>query len=218
MILKSATSAAKSRHPLIMPRPSSKCFIFEMETVKLICFSEKCFILNPEDKNTQAFIRSLKAQFRLSATNFIRWSKVKVPDQSNWVTLSPQDQWWHHHEVVTPKKCTISGKLKLSGKKCNELSHVTLQDFEQVVLETALENVVSKYSRHLEIIKPALEMLLQQVSIFPQSITPCQHSGSNLLFQVEANPETNGLPRLLAVKKSLAEFEQNVELVSKVSL
>ena len=33
--------------------------------------------------------------------------------------------------------------------------------------------------------------------------------------QVEANPETNGLRRLLAVKKSLAEFEQNVELVSK---
>ena len=52
----------------------------------------------------------------------------------------------------------------------------------------------------------------------PQSITPCQHKGSNLLFQVEANPETNGLRRLLAVKKSLAEFEQNVELVSKVSL
>ena len=86
------------------------------------------------------------------------------------------------------------------------------------MLETALENVVSKYSRHLEIIKPALEMLLQQVSIFPQSISPCQHKVSNLLFQVEANPETNGLRRLLAVKKSLAEFEQNVELVSKVSL
>ena len=37
-----------------------------------------------------------------------------------------------------------------------------------------------------------------------------------LLQQIEANPETNGLRRLLAVKKSLAEFEQNVELVSKV--
>ena len=35
---------------------------------------------------------------------------------------------------------------------------------------------------------------------------------------MEANPETNGLRRLLAVKKSLAEFEQNVELVSKVSI
>ena len=33
-----------------------------------------------------------------------------------------------------------------------------------MVLETALENVASKYSRHLEIIKPALEMLLQQVT------------------------------------------------------
>ena len=30
------------------------------------------------------------------------------------------------------------------------------------------------------------------------------------------NPETNGLKRLLAVKKSLAEFEQNVEHVMKV--
>ena len=72
MLLKSAPSISKSRHPVIMPRPSSKCYIFEMETIKVICFSEKCFILNPEEKNTQAFIRSLKAQFRLSATNFIR--------------------------------------------------------------------------------------------------------------------------------------------------
>ena len=30
-------------------------------------------------------------------------------------------------------------------------------------METALENVVNKFSRHLQIIKPALEMLLQQV-------------------------------------------------------
>ena len=35
----------------------------------------------------------------------------------------------------------------------------------------------------------------------------------NVFFQ---NPETNGLKRLLAVKKSLAEFEQNVEHVMKV--
>ena len=36
-------------------------------------------------------------------------------------------------------------------------------DFEHVILENALENVVRKYRRHLQIIKPALEMLLQQV-------------------------------------------------------
>ena len=158
MLLKSCPSVSKSRHPCIMPRPSSRCYILEIETVKLICFSEKCLILNPEEKNTQAFIRSLKAQFRLTATNLIR-----INDDTT---------------------------MKLLHQKS-----VQYQDFEQVVLETALENVVSKFSRHLEIIKPALEMLLQQV---------------------EANPETNGLRRLLAVKKSLAEFEQNVDLVSKV--
>lgn len=158
MLLKSAPTTSRSRHPVVMPRPSSRCYIFEMETIRLICFSEKCLILTPEDKNTQAFIKSLKAQFRLSATNFIR-----INDDTT---------------------------MKLLHQKS-----VQYQDFEQVVLETALENVVNKFSRHLHIIKPALEMLLQQV---------------------EANPETNGLRRLLAVKKSLAEFEQNVELVSKV--
>ena len=72
MLLKSAPTTSRSRHPVVMPRPSSRCYIFEMETIRLICFSEKCLILTPEDKNTQAFIKSLKAQFRLSATNFIR--------------------------------------------------------------------------------------------------------------------------------------------------
>jgi hypothetical protein len=36
-------------------------------------------------------------------------------------------------------------------------------DFEHVILENALENVVRKYRRHLQIIKPAMEMLLQQI-------------------------------------------------------
>ena len=66
-------------------------------------------------------------------------------------------------------------------------------------------------SRHLHIIKPALEMLLQQVGRRDAT----EHYQQPWFHQVEANPETNGLRRLLAVKKSLAEFEQNVELVSK---
>ena len=72
-------------------------------------------------------------------------------------------------------------------------------------------------SRHLHIIKPALEMLLQQVGrrdVTGGNEEP-EHYQQPWFYQVEANPETNGLRRLLAVKKSLAEFEQNVELVSK---
>ena len=88
MLLKSTTS--RSRHPVVMPRPSSRCYIFEMETIRLICFSEKCLILTPEDKNTQAFIKSLKAQFRLSATNFIRkeLSDVRLEFRSENITLN----------------------------------------------------------------------------------------------------------------------------------
>ena len=37
-----------------------------------------------------------------------------------------------------------------------------------------------------------------------------------ILQQIEANPETNGLKRLLAVKKSFAEFEQKVEHYAKI--
>ena len=47
----------------------------------------------------------------------------------------------------------------------------------------------------MKIKRPALEMLLQQIEI---------------------QPETTGLKRLLAVKKSLVEFEQRVEHVMKV--
>ena len=44
-------------------RPSSRCFLFEMEHIKLVCFSDKCLILNPDDKATQNFIYGLKMQF-----------------------------------------------------------------------------------------------------------------------------------------------------------
>ena len=69
---------------------------------------------------------------------------------------------------------------------CNNLWNF-LQDFEQVVLETALENVVAKFSRHLEIIKPALEMLLQQVIV-------CLSNTENL---------KNILPRLKQIRRQM---------------
>ena len=82
MLLKSTDFAtSKARHPSLLPRwktffsfsmfwflersirPSSRCFLFEMEHIKLVCFSDKCLILNPDDKATQNFIYGLKMQF-----------------------------------------------------------------------------------------------------------------------------------------------------------
>ena len=59
----------------------------------------------------------------------------------------------------------------------------------------ALIDTYLSVRRHLRIKRPALEMLLQQI---------------------EQHPETTGLKRLLAVKKSLLEFEQRVEFVVRV--
>ena len=69
------------------------------------------------------------------------------------------------------------------------------QDYEIVILEIALENIVNKFRRHVRIKKPALEMLL---------------------LQIEQDTETHGLKRLLAVKNSLLDFEKRVEHVTKV--
>jgi len=159
MLLKTSPISNKiSRHPAILPRHSSRCFILEMENVRLICFSDKCLVINHEDRLRGDFVRLLKEQFR-------------------------------YPSLGTPKN------NEDSTMKLLQQNSFQCQEFEQVVLETALDYVVQKYRRHMQIIKPALDMLLQQV---------------------EATPETNCLRRLLAVKKSLAEFEQKVEVFSKV--
>ena len=67
--------------------------------------------------------------------------------------------------------------------------------FEHVILESCLSNVTKKFKRHLEIIKPALDVLLQQIAI---------------------DPATYNLRRLLAFRKSLSEFEQNVSQCLKL--
>ena len=61
--------------------------------------------------------------------------------------------------------------------------------FEHIILESCLSHVTKKFKRHLEIIKPALDVLLQQIAL---------------------DPATYNLRRLLAFRKSLSEFEQNV--------
>lgn len=146
------------RHPALMPRPSSNCYILEMEHIKLICLTDKCIILNPDQKPTKAFINNLSEQLRCVSRDYVKINGV--------------------------------ASIRILYQK-------NAQDscFELIVLEAALDHVVRKFGRHLQIIKPSVEMILQQI---------------------EANPETNGLKRLLAVKKSFAEFEQKVEHYAKI--
>ena len=63
-------------------------------------------------------------------------------------------------------------------------------DFEHVVLEQVLSNISSRFSRHVWLTKPALELLLLQIS---------------------QDPSGSMLRRLLAFRKSLGEFESGVQ-------
>jgi len=69
----------------------------------MICFTDQCIILTPDDMKTDRFVESLK-----------------------------------NHDRFSTKE----------------------HDFEHIVLEKAIESVVEKFSKHLQIIKPALNLLL----------------------------------------------------------
>jgi len=164
MLVKSGDSW-RTKHPSLCPRPASKCFIFEIEHIKLLCFSERCIIFQPEEhaSATDRFIRELKEQFRCKTNS-------EVPGLTSQISMK-----------------TLYTDFSIGNMRD--------QDFEFIILESALDNIVSKFKRHLKIKRPALDMLLQQI---------------------ELQPETTGLKRLLAVKKSLLEFEQRVEHLMKV--
>jgi len=68
-------------------------------------------------------------------------------------------------------------------------------EFEQLVLESALSVTLAKFERHMALLNPAVELLLHQISADPNSIM---------------------LRRMLAVKKSLGDFENNVLNVTKI--
>ena len=64
------------RHPALLPRPSSNCYILEMEHIKLICLSGKCLILNPDQKPTKAFINNLIEQLRCVYKDYVKINGV----------------------------------------------------------------------------------------------------------------------------------------------
>jgi len=142
------------RKPTLVPRPASGCYIFDIEHIRLLCYTDRCLILDPERPLLQAFLNLLSNDLQLHG----------------------------------------------NGKTTTHIRHLyqdlssPSSDFEHIVLETALASIVNKFNRHLEIIKPPLDVLLQEIT---------------------QDPATYNLRRLLAFRKSLSEFEASVKEVMK---
>ena len=54
-----------------------------MEHIKLVCFSDKCLILNPDDKATQNFIYGLKMQFHCEVISSCDLTQTLTIDQES---------------------------------------------------------------------------------------------------------------------------------------
>jgi len=140
------------RKPTLVPRPASGCYIFDMEHIRFLCYTDRCLILDPERPLLQSFLGLLSSDLNGKG------------DTKSHIRHLYQDP-------TSPRS-----------------------DFEHIVLETALASVVNKFNRHLEIIKPPLDVLLQEIT---------------------QDPATYNLRRLLAFRKSLSEFEASVKEVMK---
>ena len=68
------------------------------------------------------------------------------------------------------------------------------QTFGVNIMEKCFESIFTKFRKRLTLIKPPLETLVQQI---------------------ESKPDITGLKKLLAVKKSVVQFQQDVEIVHK---
>ena len=101
------------------------------------------------------------------------------------------------HKFIGDLEKKFMGTMRNSGveSKDEKMDDMNTLDFEHAILELALEHVTQKFKKHIEVIRPALDFFLEQV---------------------ELNPESNGLRKLLAVKKYLTQFLQNVQHVIKV--
>jgi len=162
MLVRHSSSNVK-KIPSLLPRPSSSCYILDIEHIRILCFPDKCLIFDPEREIVQNFLKDLCLDLQYEGS---RIHDLNTKNQQSSITN-------YYKSSLTEKESY----------------------FEHIVLESSLSNVTKKFKRHLEIIKPALDVLLQQIA---------------------QDPATYNLRRLLAFRKSLSEFEQNVSQCLKL--
>ena len=146
------------KHPAILARPSAKCFLLELDHIKLLCKRTHCIVLLPyqfgEDSGSE------NASMPKSVDRFI--------------------------------KCFVAN---LKSHLSQEQSHTST--FEMSVLEVISSSVVSKFMRHLAVMKPVLEQLMDEI--------------------MSANPPTEEMLRkILALKQNMTKFENDVAAIQEV--
>ena len=97
-------NSLKKRSPT-ESRPSSRCFLFEMEHIKFVCSSDKCLILNPENKTTEKFINGLKMQFQSKVSQSCHQQRRRIPLYIYPTPISCEVPWRSVWSIVKSKNC-----------------------------------------------------------------------------------------------------------------
>lgn len=155
----------------ILPRPNSDCILIEILSLRMLIWKDSCIMLEHAEQPLHHHRDCLSehAHHHRIQKQFLTKALESLSNEKG------------HYE--------FSNVLKLYQNSCENI------EFEQMMLETALSVTVQKFERHLRVLSPAVDLLLQQIA---------------------ENPNSNMLRRLLAVKKSLGDFESNVLNLSRI--
>merc|ERR1719228_871908 len=112
------------KYPAILPRPANKCVIFLVEHVKMICFTDLCIILTPDDKRTDRFVESLKNHFRVRDDRNMSNNSMKLIQQ---ISMDEQD---FEHIVFEKAIESIVDKFRKHLKIMKPAMRLLLQEIE----------------------------------------------------------------------------------------
>eukprot|EP00088_Acartia_fossae_P025069 TRINITY_DN25935_c0_g1_i1.p1 TRINITY_DN25935_c0_g1~~TRINITY_DN25935_c0_g1_i1.p1 ORF type:complete len:451 (+),score=50.32 TRINITY_DN25935_c0_g1_i1:123-1475(+) len=155
----------------ILPRPHSDCIVIEILALRLLVWEDKCLMLEHPEQLLQHHrdCQASHAHHQRVQNQFLRKAKHSIANERN--------------------TNEFNNVLRLYQNSSEGI------EFEQKILESALAVTIEKFGRHLAMLSPAVDLLLQQIA---------------------EDPSSNMLRRLLAVKKSLGDFESNVLNLSKI--
>jgi len=173
--------------PAISPRPEMAFFLIDMLQLKVICWQNRCLILDNEPAGLNNFNDVGKKNGQSTDALLVQ---VFIRNLSNCLQSCERrlkgcvfDNSWHR-DVISECSCYNVPLHHYNGKET--------VPFEMLVLDNALYAVIGKFNRHLNMIKPIYKVLHEETV---------------------KRPSDKILRRILAFKKSLIAFDTNLSLI-----
>jgi len=187
-----------NQFPAILPRPSLGFFLIDLQQLKIICWENRCLILDHDQASSRGkgstgnnsnnnvnVPRPSSASSALLVEVFSRNLCQVLQSSERGLKGCAFDSSWHKDVI---RECATSNMPR------KQVLVPEVVPFEMLTLDNALHTVIGKFNRHLKMIRPIFNVLLEETV---------------------KNPSDKILRRIMAFRKSLLTFEQNVLYVEE---